>query len=211
MSFTLQNVADDARQYLKDTAASNNTYADALMLRLINDGIQIIRRIGSQIDPFIFSVSSTIPLTAVVGYGAYNLPASFERMVRIEDTDNDEVLKGSRALSDHHDVNGEPDKYFIEGRNPRKLYFNKTPVSSYTFTYWYIPTETRAVALSETVPIDDYVREALVQWTIKTAGQVREYDITDEDGRILIMMPLIANIFSFGAQDIDFEVVGLDF
>lgn len=211
MAFTLQNVADDARQYLKDTATSNNTYADALLLRLINDGIQIIRRIGSQIDQFMFASSSTIALTAAAGYGPYSLPAAFERMVRIEDSDNDEVLRGSRALSDHNDVSGEPDKYFIEGRNPRKIYFNKTPDSSYTFTYWYVPTETRAAALSETVPLDDYIREALVQWTIKMAGQVREYDTKDEDERLAIMMPLVSNIFIAGAQDIDFEVVGLSF
>lgn len=211
MAFTLQNVADDARQYLKDTATSNNTYADALLLRLINDGIQIIRRIGSQIDQFMFAASDTIALTAVVGYGSYSLPATFERMVRIEDSDNDEVLRGSRALSDHNDVTGEPDKYFIEGRNPRKIYFNKTPDSSYTFTYWYVPTVTRAAALSESVPLDDYVREALVQWTVKVAGQVREYETTDEDGRIGLMMPLIANIFISGAQEIDFEVEGVDF
>lgn len=210
--FTYFEVMTEARNMLRDENGTFN-WSDPVILIIANDGAELLHKMLSATCRDMFIVASSLALSKVAGYGPYDLPADFNYVDCVLDsrqrllglTSKEESLEQAAALS------GEPEKYWIQGWNPARMYFERTPDTSYSFTLNYLPVFTRAVSSSAVVPLPDGCRSAMRAWIEKMAGIVDEYNTMDEQQKLEILTPLINRETLKRCNKISFFVSGVGF
>lgn len=196
MSFTYQQVIDDADIKLRNVDKQN--WDADIGLSLLNDAIQYLLHAAAFRDPDQYATSYTIPLLVATGYGPYDLPAAFKHEVRILDdqTQPKPIVKINKVDSKHGSGSGRPSGYWLQGRNPTKIYFNMQLDVNRNFTLEYIAVIARqsSAGLGNYVPLEPYFFEVLVQWLVKFAGDMDEYLTMTEAEKIKLMNSMISGI-----------------
>ena len=210
MSFTYQEVQDDALVLLKDAAQA--TYDDDLMAMLVNDAVQIVRKVVARQCPSMIWSTKAINLVDA-NAGPYEISSDFESPLFLLDEYGKNVGESYRGEFSVSDRSGKPDGYWIEGYAPANLYVNSTPAQAYAWTLYYIATVARKAVgdFDDNMALPDFLREPLVQWVKRFAADSQEYDVTDEDGKIRIMTDLVGDIMVSRRPKMEINISGVGF
>lgn len=206
--FTYNDIKTDALIDLK--GQSKAAYKDTLVNKIVNDAVQLARKVIAASCPSMIWQSKAIGLVAG-NSGPYEISSDFESPVMLLDENNREVDMSYRGEFNVPQRKGKPDGFWIEGHSPANIYVNATPNKAYAWTLYYIATIARVVDFDSYVPLPALCREALAEWVVKWAGQSQEYDTTDEDVKLKMMHGMLSDILRSRRPKIAFSVSGVDF
>ncbi len=193
MSFTGQQVANDARALMRDPGAVN--WTDATMITVIQEGIDIIRRLLERENPDFWSKPMTVNLTVAGANGPYTVPADFSYLVALQDIYLNDLVPVRRESVAPSIASGPPRGYWMEGFEENTvIYFDMNPDQAYAYKGRYMPKATTIAAITDNVPLPDFCRTVLKVWTTKVAFQMDEYATMDEDQKMSIVMPQMKNM-----------------
>ena len=209
---TYKAIMDDVRIPLRD--ASKGRLDDTKLLSLLNRVVNIAYNHVAKIMPELIWKNDTIALTTTTGYGPYNLPDDVLTICAIYDDQQQPkpLDRTSREKSQNTQLTAQPRKYWLEGFDPFKCYFESSPDQDRDYEIYYIPKITRETDDTKTLPLPDFLFfDMLVELLVKFAGSVDEYITTDEDNFITIITSAVDGILLElkAPREISFEDYGL--
>ncbi len=210
MAFTYDELIADARTDLKDE--NGVTYKAPLMTKLVNDAVQIARKLLAAQNPEMIWTTKAINLAAA-NAGPYAISTDFESPVKLLDEYEKEIGDSYRGEYNVSSRSGKPDGVWIEGHAPANLYVNSTPEKAYAWTLYYIATAARVASAgtSAACPLPAFLREKLVAWIVKFAADSKEFITTTEDQKIKLMEELVGDILLSRRSKIVLNVTGVGF
>lgn len=207
MPYILDDINTAARVDVHDVQKAK--YDDTPdMLKIINDGIDILHSILCNFVPNLYRVSVPIALTVVGKNGPYIIDAGndLKRFEWVEDQYGNRLTKTYRGESLSPLNSGQPQKYWLEGFNPTKIYFDKNPDVAYAYTAYYIKNIVRAANLQAAYPHPDNTFMSIVAYVVYALMNINEYNTMDEQQRIALMTTHLSDDILTLTEDIQLNV-----